>query len=115
MSGRYTAWSVPAQTHIKTFEYFHLIPEDFMYDESIAAGLWIVNLNKERFRQRVLSRWIDCAVDAQVVCLLVDQAGSCQKASKIAGIRFSTRPIDKIRLLGHFLYIITHTLSRMRT
>jgi hypothetical protein len=59
--GRAAEWSIPQQTHIGTFEYFDLKPNDFNDHPPIAATHFLVNLQRENIR-RVLDRWVDCGV-----------------------------------------------------
>lgn len=61
-AGRSTAWNIPQQTHIGTFDYFGLKPEDFIQHPSIASGHFLVNLQREAIQKEVLDRWVECGV-----------------------------------------------------
>jgi hypothetical protein len=60
--GRQVEWSsILQQTHIGTFDYFDLKPDDFNYHPPFAATHFLVNLRRENIRQ-LLDRWVDCGV-----------------------------------------------------
>lgn len=69
--------AVSTLTHMKMFDYFHTVPENFLFLPMVTTDMLII-LNTKAIQKEILLPWVQCALTQDCLVPIGAQSGGCR-------------------------------------